>query len=102
MLFAPTGSTTPDSTAVLPEVATGEPSEALLLKNSTVPGAAGSTVAAGDVIGYVGSTGRSTGPHLHFEVLVGDDAIDPMSVIPATLQMALGDAPRVDLARGGP
>ena len=61
----------------------------------------GQNVRRGQVIGYVGSTGLSTGPHLHFEVLVGDDAIDPMSVMPAQLQVALGGAPRIELARGG-
>lgn len=40
----------------------------------------GSRVKQGDVIGYVGSTGRSTGPHLHFEVLSGNRAINPASV----------------------
>ena len=37
----------------------------------------GQTVAAGDVIGRLGSTGRSTGPHLHYEVRVDGEPVDP-------------------------
>jgi len=41
----------------------------------------GQKVKRGDVIGFVGSTGRSTGPHLHYEVLVHNQAVDPMKYI---------------------
>ncbi len=40
----------------------------------------GARVNQGDVIGYVGTTGRSTGPHLHFEVRVDRKQVNPLSV----------------------
>ena len=41
----------------------------------------GQQVAAGDVIGAIGSTGRSTGPHLHFEVRINDRAVNPRPLL---------------------
>jgi murein DD-endopeptidase MepM/ murein hydrolase activator NlpD len=40
----------------------------------------GSKVQQGDVIGYVGSTGMATGPHLHYEILANGKQINPMTV----------------------
>ena len=41
----------------------------------------GDTVQKGQAIALIGSTGRSTGPHLHFEVLKNGRAVDPMSFV---------------------
>ena len=40
--------------------------------------AAGQSVHKGDLIGYVGTTGRSTGPHLHYEVRIAGVAVNPV------------------------
>ncbi|MFM9937489.1 MAG: M23 family metallopeptidase [Novosphingobium sp.] len=54
--------------------------------------AAGDPVGTGTEIGAVGSTGRSTGPHLHYEVRVGGTAIDPLRAA-----MQVPDEPLRDL-----
>lgn len=38
----------------------------------------GTKVKSGEVIGYIGSTGRSTGAHLHYEILLGSKYLDPL------------------------
>ena len=48
---------------------------------SSIAVRAGQKVNRGDTIGYVGNTGRSTGPHLHYEVWVRDQARNPMNYI---------------------
>lgn len=46
----------------------------------------GQQVKRGDIIGYVGATGRATGPHLHYEVLVGGKLMNPLQLLAGKAQ----------------
>jgi murein DD-endopeptidase MepM/ murein hydrolase activator NlpD len=52
----------------------------------------GQTVAAGAAVGRVGSTGRSTGPHLHYETRVDGTAVDPQRFLTAGAKLLGGPA----------
>jgi murein DD-endopeptidase MepM/ murein hydrolase activator NlpD len=53
----------------------------------------GQHVHRGDVIGYVGASGRSTGPHLHYEVRINDTPVNPYKYLRMTVANSGGFAP---------
>lgn len=50
----------------------------------------GDRITIGQVIGEVGSTGRSTGPHLHYETRIDGDAVDPQKFLRAGVRLSQG------------
>ena len=53
----------------------------LYAHNSELAVSEGQDVGKGQVVAYAGSTGNSTGPHVHFEVRISGDPVDPMGYL---------------------
>ena len=64
---------------------------------SAIQVAVGASVTPGTVVGLLGSTGRSTGPHLHYETRLNGGPLDPMRFIQAGAQL-FNQPPPVALA----
>jgi murein DD-endopeptidase MepM/ murein hydrolase activator NlpD len=49
---------------------------------SHIDATVGQSITRGDLVGHVGSSGRSTGPHLHYEIRINDEPVDPIPYLP--------------------
>jgi murein DD-endopeptidase MepM/ murein hydrolase activator NlpD len=64
--------------------------------------AAGQQVHKGDIIGYVGTTGRSTGPHLHYEVRIAGESVNPIPYMQADeVRIAVANTDPAATGKGG-
>ncbi len=59
----------------------------------------GQDVKQGETIGYIGTTGRSTGPHLHYEVHIDGTKVDPLKIETTKVEPLAGDAMTMFSAR---
>lgn len=66
----------------------GNGQETLYAHASKLLARVGQQIGAGDIVGAVGSTGNSTGPHLHFEVRYGGQAINPQGFLNGAANIA--------------
>lgn len=67
---------------------------------STLTAKAGDKISAGDLVGYSGNTGNSSGPHLHFEVRDHNQSIDPLNYLAGATDMGNSEGTSVASSSG--